>query len=197
MLKIAEVAHNQPTFDSKEIKEKYKDYIFLIDNAKKEYVYSLMNTCIVFASPKLEKSASINNVKTDTTTYWIPVWSPEEITQFKHLVPEAFPAGENNDIVILLHHFGGTIGNMTHRNRKSGIQHLKFRCSSAAASSVLATTICQYKSDVIAEYSSLVENEVNEDYELSGTRYISFIHNTGNNGEIPSREKVNICTILG
>ena len=196
-LKIAEVAHNRPTFHSKEIKEKYKYYIFLIDNAKKEYVYSLMNTCIVFASPKLEKSASINNVKTDTTTYWIPVWSPEEIIQFQHLVPEAFPAGENNDIVFLLRHFGGTIGNMTHRNRKSRFQHLKFRCSSAAASSVLATTICQDESDVIAEYSSLVENEVNEDYELAGTRYISSFVTKEIMGEITHRAKVNICTILG
>ena len=136
-------------------------------------MYSLMNTCIVFVGPKIEKSASIHNVKTDTTTHWIPVWSPEEITQFQHLVPEAFPAGENNDIVFLLRHFGGTIGNMMHRNRKSRFQHLKFRCSSAATTSFLAMKICQDESDVIAEYSSLVENEVNEDYELAGTRYIS------------------------
>ena len=72
-LEIAEVAHNQPPSDSKEIKEKYTNYIFLIDNAKREYVYSVMTTCIVFVSPKLENFAVLNNVKMDTKTYWIPV----------------------------------------------------------------------------------------------------------------------------
>ena len=67
-LKIAAVTHNRPPSDSKEIKEKYTNYIFLIDNAKKEYVYSVMNMCIVFASPKLENFAVLNNVKTDTKT---------------------------------------------------------------------------------------------------------------------------------
>ena len=62
---------------------------------------------------------------------------------------------------------------MTHKDRKSRFKHLKVKCSSAAATSVLAMAICQEDSDVIAEYSSLVENEVNEDYELAGTRYIS------------------------
>ena len=38
-LEIAEVAHNQPPSDSKEIQTRYKNYIFLIDNAKREYVY--------------------------------------------------------------------------------------------------------------------------------------------------------------
>ena len=33
--------------------------------------------------------------------------------------------------------------------------------------------ICQENSDVTAEYSSLVENEVTEDHELAGTKYIS------------------------
>ena len=173
MLEIAEVTHNRPPSDSKEIKEKYTNYIFLIDNAKREYVYSVMNTCIVFASPKLENFDCLNNVKTDTTTYWIPVWSPEEITQFQHLLPDAFPVRENNDIAYLLRNFGGTMGNMTHKDRKSRFKHLKVKCSSAAATSVLATAICQEDSDVIAEYSSLVENEVNDDYELAGMRYIS------------------------
>ena len=54
---------------------------------------------------------NLRNVKTDTKTYWIPVWSPEEITQFQHLLPNTFPVGENNDLAYLLHHFGGTIGN--------------------------------------------------------------------------------------
>ena len=136
-------------------------------------MYSLMNTCIVFASLKLENFASINNVRMDTTMYWIPIWSPEEITQFKHLLPEAFPVCKNYDIAYLLHYFGGTIGNMMHKDRKSKFKHLKLKCSSAAATSVLATSICQDDSNVIAEYSSLVENEVNEDYELAGMRYIS------------------------
>ena len=78
-----------------------------------------MNTCIVFVSPKLENYALINNVKTNTKMYWIPVWSPEEISQFQHLLPEAFPVGENNDIAYLLRNFGGTIGNMMHKDRKS------------------------------------------------------------------------------
>ena len=43
MLEIAEVAHNRPPTDSKEIKEKYTNYIFLIDNAIREYMYSVMN----------------------------------------------------------------------------------------------------------------------------------------------------------
>ena len=65
-LEIAEVAHNRPPSDSKKIKNRFKDYIFLTDNAKREYVYNVMNTCIVFASPKLETYAVLNNVKTDT-----------------------------------------------------------------------------------------------------------------------------------
>ena len=101
------------------------------------------------------------------------MWSPEEITQFQHLLPEAFPVRENNDITYLLHNFGETIGNMTHKARKSRFKHLKVKCSSAAATSVLAMAICQEDSNIIAEYSSLVENEVNEEYKLAGTRYIS------------------------
>ena len=132
-----------------------------------------MNTCILFANLKLENFACLNNVKTDTTTYWIPVWSPEEITQFQHLLPDAFPVCENNDNAYLLRNFGGTIGNMTHNDRKSKFKHLKLKCSTGAATSVLATARCQEDSNVIAEYSSLVENEVNEDYELAGMRYIS------------------------
>ena len=62
---------------------------------------------------------------------------------------------------------------MTHNDRKSRFKHLKLKCSSAAATSVLATAICQEDSNIIEEYSSLVENEVNEDYELAGMRYIS------------------------
>ena len=104
-LKIAEVTHNRPPSDNKEIKNRFKDYIFLIDNAKREYVYSVMNMCIVFASLKLETYAVLNNVKTNTKTYWILVWSPEEIAQFQHLLPEALPVGENNDTAYLLHHF--------------------------------------------------------------------------------------------
>ena len=136
-------------------------------------MYNVMNTCIVFVSLKLENYALLNNVKTNTKTYWIPVWSPEEITQFQHLLPDALPVGENNDIADLLHHFGGTIGNMMHKDRKSRFKHLKVKCYRAATNSVLATVICQENSDVIAEYSSLVENEVTEDHELAGTKYVS------------------------
>ena len=172
-LKIAEVAHNQPPSDSMEIQTRYKNYIFLIDNAKKEYVYNVMNTCIVFASPKLENYALLYNVKTNTKTYWILVWSSEEISQFQDLLPEAFPVGENNDIAYLLLNFGGTIGNMTHKDRKSRFKHFEMKCYKAATNSVLATVICQENSDVIAEYFSLVENEVTEDHELAGMKYVS------------------------
>ena len=132
-----------------------------------------MNMCIVFASLKLETYAVLNNVKTDTKTYWIPVWSPEEITQFQHLLPDAMPVQENNDIAYLLHQFGGTIGNMMHKDRNSRFKHLKAKCYKAATKSVLAMAICQENSDVIAEYSSLVENEVTQDHELAGTKYVS------------------------
>ena len=110
-----------------------------------------MNMCIVFVSPNLENYALINNVKTDTKTYWIPVWSPKEISQFQHLLPEALPVGENNDIAYLLRNFGGKIGNMTHKDRKSRFKHFKVKCYEAATNSVLATVICQENSDVIAE----------------------------------------------
>ena len=68
-LHMAKVAHNKPISDSKEVLRRYKDYIFLIDNAKKEYVYNYMNTCIVFMSLKLKNpcfdkqcKAQLNNV---------------------------------------------------------------------------------------------------------------------------------------
>ena len=105
-------------------------------------MYSVMNMCIVFARPKLETFVLLNNVKMDTKTYWIPVWSPEEITQFQHLLPNAFPVGENNDLAYLLHHFGGTIGNMMHKDKKSRFKHLKAKCYTTATKSVLATVIC-------------------------------------------------------
>ena len=171
--KFAEVIHNRPPSNSKEIQTRYKNYIFLIDNAKREYVYNVMNTCIVFVSPKLETYAVLNNVKTDTKTYWILVWSPEEITQFQHLLPDTMPVQENNDIPYLLHNFGGTIGNMMHKDRISRFKHLKVKCYKAATNSVLAMAICQENSDVIAEYSSLVKNEVTKDHELDGTKYVS------------------------
>ena len=144
-----------------------------MDSTKKEYLYNVMNTCIVFASPKLENYALLYNVKTDTKTYWIPVWSPEEISQFQHLLPEAFPVRENNDIAYLLHNFGGTISNMTHKDRKSRFKHFQVKCYKAATNSVLAMVICQENSDDLAEYSSLVENEVTEDHKLAGTKYVS------------------------
>ena len=62
---------------------------------------------------------------------------------------------------------------MMHKDRKSRFQHLKAKCYKAANQSVLATAICHENSDVIAEYSSLVENEVTEDYELAGMKYVS------------------------
>ena len=172
-LDIAEVTHNQPTFNSKEVQRRYKNYIFLIDNSKKEYVYNYMNTCIVFAIPKLETNALITNVKIDTKTYWIPVWSPEEISQFQDLLPSSLPVGERNDIPYLMDNFGGTIGNMMHKNRKSRVKHLQVKCHKAATMSVLVTAICQENSDVIAQYSSLVENEVTEDHQLVGMKYVS------------------------
>ena len=173
MLHMAELTHNQPIFDSKEVQRKYKDYIFLIDNAKKGYVYNYMNTCIVFTSLKLETHALINNVKLDSTTYWIPVWSPEEISQFEDLLPSSLPIGETNNIPYLFHNFGGTIGNMTHKNRKSRFEHFKVKCNAAATDSILATVMCQESTDVIAQYSSLVENVVTEDHQLVGTKYVS------------------------
>ena len=45
-------------------------------------MYNVMNTCIVFASPKLENYALLNNVKTDTKMYWILVWSPGKFQNF-------------------------------------------------------------------------------------------------------------------
>ena len=62
---------------------------------------------------------------------------------------------------------------MTHKDRNSRFKHLKAKCYTAATKSVLAMVIYQEDSDVIAEYSSLVENEVTEDYELAGTKYVS------------------------
>ena len=173
MLDVVELTHNQPIFDSKEVQRKYKNYIFLIDNAKKEYVYNYMNMCIVFASPKLETHALIMNAKIDATMYWIPVWSPEEISHFLDLLPSSLPVGERNDIPYLLCNFGRTIGNMTHKNRKSRFEHLKVKCHTAATNSILVTVICQESTDVIAQYSSLVENVVTEDHQLAGMKYVS------------------------
>ena len=170
---MAEFAHNKPTFNSKEVQRKYKDYIFLIDSAKKQYVYNYTNTCIVFMSPKLETHDLINNVKLDSTMYWILVWSPEEISQFVDLLPSSLPTGETNNIPYLLRNFGGTFGNMTHKNRKSRFEHFKVKCNAAATESILAMVICQESTDVIAQYSSLVENVVTEDHQLAGTKYIS------------------------
>ena len=172
-LDVAELTHNQPIFNSKEVQRKYKDYIFLIDNAKKEYVYNYTNMCIVLMSPKLETHALINNVKLDSTMYWIPVWSPEEISHFLDLLPSSLPFGETNDIPYLLHNFGGTIGNMTHKNRKSRFEHSKVKCHAAVTNSILAMVICQESTNVIAQYSSLVENVVTEDHQLAGMKYIS------------------------
>ena len=62
---------------------------------------------------------------------------------------------------------------MTHKDTKSRFKHLKVKCYKAATKFVLAMAICQENSDVIAEYSSLVENEVTEDHELAGTKYVS------------------------
>ena len=173
MLDMAEVAHNKPIFDSKEVLSRYKDYIFLIDNAKKNYMYNYMNMCIVFTSPKLETHALINNVKLNSTMYWIPVWSPEEISQFVGLLPSLLPVDEINDIPYLVHNFGGTIGNMMHKNRKSRFEHFKVKCHAAGTDSILATVICQESFDVISQYSSLVENVVTEDDQLAGTKYVS------------------------
>ena len=173
-VKVAEVAHNDPTFRSREIRELYKDNIFLIDNAKTEYtVYFHTNTCIVFAGLKLESSALIENVKSDTTMYWMPVWSPVELTDFVHLIPLALPDGVKNDIPHLLHYFGGTIGNMTYKDRNKRIQALKLKCDTAATQSALTTLICQSSTDIIAEFSSLVEIVVSDDHKFAGTKYVS------------------------
>ena len=132
-----------------------------------------MNMCIVFASPKLEYHDLITNVKINTTMYWIPVWSPEEISQFVDLLPSSLPVGEMNDIPYLMRNFGGTIGNMMHKNRKSRFKSLKVECHAAATNFVLAMVICEESTQVITEFSSLVENVVTEDHQLAGTKYIS------------------------
>ena len=172
-LDVAEFAHNEPIFNSKEVQRRYNNYIFLIDNAKNQYVYNHMNTCIVFVSPKLESHDLITNVKIDATMYWIPVWSPEEISQFVGLLPSSLPVGEKNDIPYLVRNFGGTIGNMMHKNRQSRFKTLKVKCHTAATNFVLATVICQESTEVIAEFSSLVENVVTEDHQLAGMKYVS------------------------
>ena len=173
MLDMAELAHNQPIFNSKEVQRRYHNYIFLIDNAKNQYMYNHTNTCIVFASPKLESHDLIMNVKIDATTYWILVWSPEEISQFVGLLPSSLPVDEKNDIPYLVRNFGGTIGNMMHKNRQSRFKSLKAKCHTAATNSVLAMVIWQENDEVIAEFSSLVENVVTEDHQLAGTKYVS------------------------
>ena len=170
---MAEFAHNEPIFNSKEVQRRYNNYIFLIDNAKNQYMYNHTNRCIVIASLKLESHDLITNVKIDATTYWIPVWSPEEISHFVGLLPSSLPVGERNDIPYLVHNFGGTIGNMTHKNRNSRFKTLKVKCHAAATKSVLAMVICRESTEVIAEFSSLVENVVTEDHQLAGTKYDS------------------------
>ena len=47
------------------------------------------------------------------------------------------------------------------------------KCHAAATDSILATVICQESFDVIAQYSSLVENVVTEDHQLAGMKYAS------------------------
>ena len=176
MLDVAECTHNDPTFKSREVQKKYYNYIFLIDNAKTQYVYNYTNTCIVFASPKLETHGLITNVKINAIMYWIPVWSHDEISDFLGLLPSSLPCGMTNDIPHLVRNFGGTIGNMTCKDRKSRIKALKVKCHIAATTSVLATVICQESTEVIAEFSSLVENIVTEDHQLAGARYVfSFV----------------------
>ena len=72
-----------------------------------------------------------------------------------------------------MHNFGGTIGNMTHKNRKSRFEHFKVKCNTAVTESILVIFICQETTDVIAQYSSLLENEVPEDHQLAGMKYVS------------------------
>ena len=62
---------------------------------------------------------------------------------------------------------------MMYKDRKSRFKHFEVKCYKAATNSVLAMVICQENSDVIAEYSSLVENEVTEDHQLAGMKYVS------------------------
>ena len=170
---MAEFTHNEPIFNSKEVQRRYNNYIFLIDNAKNQYMYNHTNMCIVFVSPKLESHDLITNVKIDVTTYWIPVWSPKEISHFVGLLPSSLPVGKKNDIPYLVCNFGGTIGNMMHKNRKSTFKTLKVKCHTAATNSVLVMVICQESTEVIAEFSSLVENVVTEDHQLAGMKYVS------------------------
>ena len=136
-------------------------------------MYNDTNMCIVFVSLKLEYHDLMMNVKIDATTYWIPVWSPEEISQFVDLLPSSLTVGEINDIPYLMRNFGGTIGNMMHKNRKSRFKSMKVKCHTAATNSVLVTVICQESTEVITEFSSLVENVVTEDHQLAGTKYVS------------------------
>ena len=147
-LDVAEFAHNDPTFKSREVQKKYYNYIFLIDNAKTQYVYNYTNMCIVFVSPKLETHGLITNVKINAITYWILVWSHDEISDFLGLLPSSLPRGMTNDIPHLVRNFGGTIGNMTCKDRKSRIKALKVKCHIAATTSVLAMVICQESTDV-------------------------------------------------
>ena len=62
---------------------------------------------------------------------------------------------------------------MTHKNRKSRFEHFKVKCHTAATESILPMVICQETTDVIAQYSLLVENVVTEDHQLAGTKYVS------------------------
>ena len=71
---VEEESYNQPTFSSREIKNKYKDYIFLIDNPEAEFpTYSRTNICIAFVSPRLEEERNKSHSKIDVANYWMLV----------------------------------------------------------------------------------------------------------------------------
>ena len=157
---VKEPSHNQTTFDSTQIKENYKGYICLIDNAKSMYVHHRTNVCIVFASLKLEESRKMTDSKIDVARYWMPVWSHKELEHFLSLQPGAF--GKKGNIHSLVHLFGGTIGNMTHKNKQERIEILASKCEKVTECETLTplSIICNSSENVKPQYSSLIEIEV-------------------------------------
>ena len=89
-------SHNRPPSDSRDIDAKFKDYIFLIDNAKDHNysVYKMWKDCIIFASPKVTDPDKNYTMRQVPTEFWMHPWSAAELEEFKVAVPDAFPHDE-------------------------------------------------------------------------------------------------------
>ena len=170
-------------YDSTSLQKSYKGYMFLIDNARlDDWEIQMFNDTIIFASPKVHVKSM--NSKQRIKTWWMPVWDRDEIDGLVAKISNVLPSADDDDfedydnmgsnINALMEYFGGTLGNMTNRDRQNRVAVLTLKAKDLVEKEIVKKIVtCGRDVNVDITYSSLIKVMVDQEYKPVGTVYIS------------------------